>query len=74
MEKVMSTAEAVAEQIVTEEQVLAALGLVQDPDLHKDLVTLKMIKNVKICEGISPSSRADDPCLPFKGKDRGRLP
>ena len=37
---------------VTEAAVLAALSTVQDPDLHKDLVTLKMIKSVKICEGV----------------------
>lgn len=34
--------------IITEEQVLAALRNVEDPDLKKDLVTLNMIKNVKI--------------------------
>lgn len=34
--------------IITEEKVLAALSHVEDPDLKKDLVTLKMIKDVKI--------------------------
>lgn len=34
--------------IITEEQVLAALRHVEDPDLKKDLVTLHMIKDVKI--------------------------
>ena len=34
--------------IITEEQVLAALRNVEDPDLKKDLVTLNMIKAVKI--------------------------
>ena len=34
--------------IITEEQVLAALSHVEDPDLKKDLVTLHMIKDVKI--------------------------
>ena len=33
---------------ITENAVLAALHTVQDPDLRKDLVTLGMIKNVKI--------------------------
>lgn len=33
---------------ITEEQVLAALRNVEDPDLKKDLVTLHMIKDVKI--------------------------
>jgi ATP-binding protein involved in chromosome partitioning len=34
--------------MITEEQVLAALSHVEDPDLKKDLVTLKMIKDVRI--------------------------
>lgn len=34
--------------IITEEQVLVALSHVEDPDLKKDLVTLHMIKDVKI--------------------------
>ncbi|WP_205945590.1 Mrp/NBP35 family ATP-binding protein [Pedobacter frigiditerrae] len=34
--------------IITKEQVLAALSHVEDPDLKKDLVTLNMIKDVKI--------------------------
>ena len=33
---------------MTEEQVLKALGHVQDPDLKKDLVTLNMIRDIKI--------------------------
>src|SRR6195952_2448969 len=32
----------------TQAQVMAALGTVIDPDFHKDLVTLGMIKDVKI--------------------------
>ncbi len=34
--------------IITEEQILAALRNVEDPDLKKDLVTLNMIKDVQI--------------------------
>ncbi|MES2417586.1 MAG: Mrp/NBP35 family ATP-binding protein [Bacteroidota bacterium] len=34
--------------IITNEQILAALRNVEDPDLKKDLVTLNMIKDVKI--------------------------
>jgi len=34
--------------IITKEQILAALRHVEDPDLKKDLVTLNMIKDVKI--------------------------
>jgi ATP-binding protein involved in chromosome partitioning len=36
---------------VTEEQVLTALRTVQDPDLHKDIVTLGFVKEVKIQGG-----------------------
>ncbi|MCC6650154.1 MAG: Mrp/NBP35 family ATP-binding protein [Candidatus Eisenbacteria bacterium] len=34
--------------VITKEQVLVALGTVQDPDLHRDLVTLGMIEDVVI--------------------------
>jgi ATP-binding protein involved in chromosome partitioning len=34
--------------MITEQQVLNALGRVQEPELHRDLVTLKMIKDIKI--------------------------
>ncbi len=37
---------------ITEEIVLGALRAVKDPDLHKDIVTLNMIRDVKICGGI----------------------
>ena len=33
---------------VTEEQVLGALKSVEDPDLHKDIVTLGFVKDVRI--------------------------
>jgi len=33
---------------VTDEQVLAALRTIQDPDLHKDIVTLGFVKDVRI--------------------------
>ncbi len=36
---------------ITEEQVLSALRAVQDPDLHKDIVALGFVKNVKIDGG-----------------------
>jgi len=35
---------------ITREQVLEQLKTVHDPELHKDLVTLDMIKNIAICE------------------------
>src|SRR4051812_8986551 len=33
---------------ITEDAVLRALSQVNDPDLHQDIVTLKMVKDVKI--------------------------
>ena len=33
---------------LTKESVLAALSKVQEPDLHQDLVTLNMIRNIEI--------------------------
>jgi ATP-binding protein involved in chromosome partitioning len=37
---------------ITEEVVLNALRTVKDPDLHRDVVTLNMIRDVKICGGV----------------------
>jgi ATP-binding protein involved in chromosome partitioning len=37
---------------ITEQQILGALSTVQDPELHRDLVSLDMIKNVTECDGI----------------------
>jgi ATP-binding protein involved in chromosome partitioning len=36
---------------VMESQVLAALKVVQDPDLHRDIVSLGFVKDVRICGG-----------------------
>lgn len=36
---------------VTQAQVLAALSRVQEPELHKDLVTLNMVRDVKVEDG-----------------------
>jgi ATP-binding protein involved in chromosome partitioning len=36
---------------VTRDEVLAALRTVQDPDLHKDIVTLGFVKDVKLQDG-----------------------
>lgn len=38
--------------MATEEQVIAALRTVQPPDLHTDIVTLGMVKNLKVMSGI----------------------
>ncbi|MBL8172585.1 MAG: iron-sulfur cluster carrier protein ApbC [Acidobacteria bacterium] len=37
---------------ITEAVVLDALRTVKDPDLHKDIVTLNMIRDIKLCGGI----------------------
>ena len=37
---------------VTEDVILNSLRAVKDPDLHKDVVALNMIRDVKICGGI----------------------
>jgi ATP-binding protein involved in chromosome partitioning len=37
---------------LTEEMILDSLRAVKDPDLHKDIVALNMIRDVKICGGI----------------------
>jgi ATP-binding protein involved in chromosome partitioning len=36
---------------VSEADVLNALRVVQDPDLHRDIVALGFVKNIKICDG-----------------------
>jgi ATP-binding protein involved in chromosome partitioning len=38
-------------QDISQEAVMAALSRVQEPELHKDLVTLRMIKDLKIDQG-----------------------
>lgn len=40
-----------AEGVVSEDQVLSALREVQDPDLHKDIVTLNFVKSLRIDGG-----------------------
>jgi ATP-binding protein involved in chromosome partitioning len=37
---------------VTKEQVMDQLRKVNDPELHRDLVTLNMVKNVAVCDGV----------------------
>ncbi len=53
--------------MITNEQVLAALRHVEDPDLKKDLVTLNMIKDVKIIDkNISFTLELTTPACPLK--------
>jgi ATP-binding protein involved in chromosome partitioning len=54
--------------IITQEQVLQALGNVEEPDLKKDLVTLNMIQDVKIDGNkLSFSVILTTPACPLKG-------
>jgi len=53
--------------IINNEQVLAALRNVEDPDLKKDLVTLNMIKDVKIEDNhVSFTLELTTPACPMK--------
>ncbi len=54
---------------VTKEAVLAALGKVQEPELHQDLVTLNMIRNLEI-EGdkVSFTVMLTTPACPLRGR------
>jgi ATP-binding protein involved in chromosome partitioning len=54
---------------VTAEQVLAALGRVQDPELHRDLVGLGMVKDVAIDGGkVSFSIQLTTPACPLRSQ------
>ncbi len=53
---------------VTEQQIFEALKSVQDPDLFKDLVTLRQVKSIKIAEG----NIAIEIATPSPQKDRLR--
>ena len=52
---------------ITEPQILKALGVVQDPDLHRDIVSLGFVKNIKIeGEKISFDVELTTPACPVK--------
>jgi len=54
---------------ITQEGILNALKRVNDPDLHKDLVTLKMIDNIQVNENkISFDVILTTPACPLKDK------
>src|SRR2546428_2429414 len=56
---------------VTEEQVLGVLKRVQDPDLHKDIVSLGFIRNLKIETGrVSFDVNLTTPACPVKDQMR----
>src|SRR5512137_2638715 len=54
---------------ITKEAVLAALGKVQEPELHQDLVTLNMVRNLEI-EGdkVSFTVMLTTPACPLRGR------
>ena len=53
---------------ITQEAVLAALSKVQEPELHKDLVTLNMIRDLEIKgDTVSFSILLTTPACPLKG-------
>jgi ATP-binding protein involved in chromosome partitioning len=54
---------------VTEQAVLEALGKVQEPELHKDLVTLNMIRDLKIVgDQVSFTVVLTTPACPLRGR------
>ena len=51
----------------TQESVLAALRTVQDPELHKDIVTLGMVKDLAVADGkVSLTVELTTPACPLK--------
>ena len=57
---------------VTEDMVLAALSKVQEPELHKDLVTLNMVKDIAIDDGnVSFTVTLTTPACPLKSQIEG---
>jgi len=54
---------------LTKESVLAALGKVQEPELHQDLVTLNMIHNLEIAgDKVSFTVMLTTPACPLRGR------
>ena len=59
------------DQAPSEEQVLAVLKKVQDPDLHKDIVSLGFIRNLKIDGGnVAFDMNLTTPACPVKDQMR----
>ena len=55
--------------MITEDKVLEALKVVEDPDLHRDIVSLGFIKNIRICEGaVAFDINLTTPACPVKEK------
>ncbi|HLV61476.1 MAG TPA: iron-sulfur cluster assembly protein, partial [Fredinandcohnia sp.] len=56
----------------TEREILEALSRVQDPELHRDLVSLQMVQDVRVEPGGKVSLRVDltTPACPMKDRIR----
>ncbi|MBI2297621.1 MAG: Mrp/NBP35 family ATP-binding protein [Armatimonadetes bacterium] len=60
-----------AAQSVTDAQVLRALSEIVDPDLHRDIVTLGFVKELKICGGnVAFTIELTTPACPVKERFR----
>lgn len=56
---------------ITQDDVLAALRTVQDPELYKDIVTLNMVKDINIKEGaVAVNIELTTPACPLKERIR----
>mgnify|MGYP005817341513 CR=1 FL=1 len=56
-------------QMITEEQIMAALSHVMEPELHRDLVSLHMIRDLKIDGGaVSFTIMLTTPACPLRSK------
>ena len=56
---------------ITKEDILKALGTVQDPDLKKDLVTLNMVRDIVVGDNkVSFTVVLTTPACPLKEKIR----
>ena len=59
---------------VTKQQIIDQLRTVNDPELHKDLVTLNMIKNVAYCDGNAAITvELTTPACPLKDQIRSEV-
>lgn len=55
----------------TKEEIIDVLRQVNDPELHKDLVSLNMIKNVAVCDGnVRVAVELTTPACPLKDRVR----
>ena len=55
--------------MITEEGVLEALRKVNDPELHRDLVSLGMVKEIKVAEGaVAVTVELTTPACPMRAQ------